>query len=76
VLLGEQDDPEALLDGVAMASLVSVLRRLEGLTEWCCLNACYPILFDFFLPGTLCWVFLEMIFRECHLDFCTNWDCE
>jgi hypothetical protein len=48
VLLGEQDDPEALLDGVAMASLVSVLRRLEDLTEWCCLNACYPILFDFF----------------------------
>ena len=45
---GEEDDPEALLEGVAMAGLVGVLRWLGDLTEWCYLNACYPILFDFF----------------------------
>ena len=59
--LGEQDDLEALLQlgelyvqlGVAMAGLVGVLRRLRNLTEWCCLNAFYLILFDF-LAG--CWI--------------------
>jgi len=61
VQLGEQDDLEALLQlgelyvqlGVAMAGLVGVLRRLRNLTEWCCLNAFYLILFDF-LAG--CWI--------------------
>jgi hypothetical protein len=31
--LGEVDDPEALLEGVAMAGLVGVLRQLRDLVE-------------------------------------------
>jgi len=73
VQLGEQDDLEALLDRVAMVGLVGVLRRLMDLTEWCCLNAFYLILFDFFSRVLDS---LEIIFRECHLDLCTNWDRE
>lgn len=30
---GEEDDPEALLEGVAMAGLVGVLRQLGDLAE-------------------------------------------
>ena len=71
--LGEQDDLEALLDRVAMAGLVVVLRGLEDLTEWSCLNAFYLILFDFFSRVLDS---LEMISRECHLDLCANWDRE
>ena len=31
---GEEDDPEALLEGVAMAGLVGVLRQLGDLAEY------------------------------------------
>lgn len=30
----DKDDPEALLEGVAMAGLVGVLRQLGDLAEW------------------------------------------
>ena len=41
----DRDDPEALLEGVAMAGLVGVLRQLGDLAEWVSLS---PLVF-------LCW---------------------
>lgn len=37
----DKDDPEALLEGVAMAGLVGVLRQLGDLAEWVLNFACY-----------------------------------
>ena len=34
----DRDDPEALLEGVAMAGLVGVLRQLGDLAEWVSLS--------------------------------------
>lgn len=34
--VADKDDPEALLEGVAMAGLVGVLRQLGDLAQFCC----------------------------------------
>jgi hypothetical protein len=43
----DQRDPEAVLDGVAMAGLVGVLRQLGDLAEYVLHASCSPLTSDF-----------------------------
>lgn len=45
----DRDDPEALLEGVAMAGLVGVLRQLGDLAEWVSLSLSLSISFGLFV---------------------------